>query len=67
MSSCLLNSVHVELKDPPCTVQGGQEHDGSHCNIFNIEIMADMSALCKREMRPGAHGYLFCSALQFTQ
>lgn len=63
----LLDLVELVLNDPAYGVRSGLEDAHFHYEVVTLVGMADAVALFKRIVRPGAHFYLFCSALLFGQ
>lgn len=63
----MLDSLNFVSSDPVHTVQSRCKVVSSHQNVLTLESMADVIVLYKQLKRPGAHGYLFRSALQFGE
>lgn len=60
-------SVDLVLSDPPYNVRRGRKDDNSVYDRLSPTDMGDVVDMCKRMMKPGAHGCLFCFAFQFGQ
>lgn len=53
------DSVDFSLSYPPYNDRSGREDANSRYDIFNLESMSDVVALCKLVMKTGAHSDLF--------
>lgn len=64
---CLLGSVDFLLSHLPYNDGSRREDINSHYDVLDLDSITEAGALGKLVMGPWADGYLFCSAIQFSQ
>lgn len=62
----IFGKVDFDMADPPYNVRRERNTANSEYNVFNLQDMKDMVEHMGRRLKPGAHGDIFCSSLQFA-
>lgn len=63
----LRGTVDFVLTDPPYNVRRKVNTENSEHDKFSFGDMQKISGLLGEVMKPGAHGHVFCSTLQFSK